>query len=73
MKLDDCPVCGARLVMPDILKRRVIKGRWADGRTTRTLVTVRCPKCPVTADVFEDTGVLICFAPNQPLKVRVAR
>ncbi len=71
-KLDACPVCGTRLVMPDILKRRYVDVSWP-RRARKALIAVHCPKCPVTADVFEDTGVLVCFTPNQPLNVQVVR
>ena len=61
-----CAMCKTALAYPDNPQVDVRMGR-------KLFVSVPCPKCPATHDVTADSGFVICFVPNQPLRVKVAR
>lgn len=66
MELARCPVCKARPPYPDAPQR--------DRRGGRTVMAgIKCPGCPATLDIFEDTGKLCAFTPNQPFTVKVKK
>jgi len=64
--LSTCPVCGTRAVMPDKPVYDVRVGR-------KVIVDIRCTGCPAALTLFESTGHIVCFIPNQVLKVRRVR